>query len=248
MNTILCQKNSVTFTSLYPELSPKTAMPPWFEDFPLLCYFQSDAYACPESNGHWSKLCRPVLCIVFSENTSWYVVPVDEEKRLVFRRALECEYFFMCFQSSLKKSPEMSHSSFVPVKKAISSPVTSSCLFSLLPFPHPPECLESILCESTFGVGCGCSLANQLHHLHRKWTEDGIFTQAHAGYSLQDHLNFGPLSIHITPLGPTPHGYRSLKAINNWCLLPVLYSAPPIPAGIHRNGTRICRNPPEWDQ
>ena len=36
---------------------------------------------------------------------------------------------------------------------------------------------------------------------------------------------------------------------------PVLYSAPPIPAGIHRNGTGIhrnrtgiCRNPPEWDQ
>jgi len=47
---------------------------------------------------------------------------------------------------------------------------------------------------------------------------------------------------------PTAH-------MESWRILPVLYSAPPIPAGIHRNGTgihrnrtRICRNPLEWDQ
>jgi len=104
MNTILFQKNSVTFTSLYSELAPKMAMPPWFEDFPLLCYFQSDAYAHPESNSHWSKLCRPVLCIVFSENTSWYVIPVDEEKRLAsIQESIEMQVFFYVFSVFFEK-------------------------------------------------------------------------------------------------------------------------------------------------
>jgi hypothetical protein len=34
-----------------------------------------------------------VLSIVLSANTTWYVIPVDEEeKRLVFQRGLKCEY------------------------------------------------------------------------------------------------------------------------------------------------------------
>jgi hypothetical protein len=35
---------------------------------------------------------------------------------------------------------------------------------------------------------------------------------------------------------------------DGWDAISVLYSAPPIPAGIRRNGTGICKNSQEWDR